>query len=65
MYVVQHARTPRSACWGSRRVHARMQERVTLRDCQVGPDFRVSEGSEHRDEVLAKAQTRRSSEYNR
>ncbi len=41
------------------------QERVTLRDCQVGPDFRVSEGSEHRDEVLAKAPSRRSSEHAR
>ena len=42
-----------------------VQERVTLRDCQVGPDFRVSEGSEHRDEVLAKAPSRRSSEHAR
>ncbi len=39
------------------------QERVTLRDCQVGPGTVVSEGLEHREEVLAKAAQRRSSEY--
>lgn len=38
-----------------------MQERVSLRDCQVGPGFTVSEGAEHREEVLAKAQQQRRS----
>ena len=38
-----------------------MQERVSLRDCQVGPGFIVSEGAEHREEVLAKAQQQRRS----
>ena len=38
-----------------------MQERVSLRDCQVGPGFTVSEGAEHREEVLAKAQQQRKS----
>ncbi|CAK0780561.1 hypothetical protein CVIRNUC_005094 [Coccomyxa viridis] len=42
---------------------AELQERVSLRDCQVGPGFTVSEGAEHREEVLAKApQQRRSSD---
>lgn len=48
--------------WESEAVNA-VQERVSLRDCQVGPNFVVSEGSEHREEVLAKAPQRRSSEF--
>ncbi|CAL8468630.1 g8170 [Coccomyxa elongata] len=43
--------------------NAHLQERVTLRDCQVGPGLVVSEGLEHREEVLAKAAQRRSSEF--
>ena len=42
-------------------LHVCMQERVSLRDCQVGPGFTVSEGAEHREEVLAKAQQQRKS----
>ena len=31
-----------------------LQGGVTVRDCQVGANFMVQEGSEHRDEVLAR-----------
>ena len=46
-------------------LHVCMQERVSLRDCQVGPGFTVSEGAEHREEVLAKAQQQRRSTDNK
>jgi NDP-sugar pyrophosphorylase family protein len=39
-----------------------VQENTRLRDCQVGPNYRVA-GSEHQEEVLAKAQPRRSTEF--
>ena len=30
-----------------------MQEKCSLRDCSVGPDFTVPDGAEYRDEILA------------
>lgn len=33
---------------------AQLQERVNMRDCHIGPGYVISEGSEHRAEVLAK-----------
>ncbi len=32
-----------------------MQAQCSVRDCKVGPGFKLSEGSEYRDEVLSKA----------
>ena len=39
----------------------RTQERVVLKDCQVGAGYVVQEATEHRDEVLAKPMPHRRS----
>ena len=57
------------SAWGAARVwpHVtpawppRAQERVVLKDCQVGAGYVVAEGTEHRDEVLAKPLAQRRS----